>query len=311
MARRVPITTSQVQTAAKAIVGGASMADAAAAAGMGVSTIYQHKAQVMEFAAREREREHKQNRSVALDVQSDSNKGRLARLIAIKGPFRDMEALASAFPRPGESFRFDALVGSVWSLQKAGLVTFKQGRSPRKGQHGDHLGGLLDITATQALADRYGRSGLSENYPVELIGRPEVVEPTPAERVTDHDIRVPREDPVVTHPTGRDPTNQHRLPTSTVGGPVTIIKPGDTSQTVPVVVDVEPAIEEFPLLAALRARIARVERAREAARLVGEAAELLDGDAQNALLATAVGLLDEVALTDVEAEYLRFAEAVA
>lgn len=302
---------------AKMRVQGVSLHDAAIAVGVSARTASRRRAEIdaIETSLR-RANDAIEAEGVASEITLGSQRLRLARLIAEEGPFESVEALVLALGRglsPDKKPHFDNIVKTVWSLQRQGEVTFTQSsNSPSRGSHGASAGSLRRITALPALYRRLGMTEKARSWPptvpgpqpVHKVGKdftdanrhgPVAIGGPVERRYVDRPIPEPGlvtpDDSTTVHPVGVDPTDHHTQP--------------DETYEVPVI----PVPPEYPILAAIRDRVAAQRQAKEAADLILRAAELLSADKAETLLDQAARLVHETALTDVEAEYLRFAEA--
>ncbi len=318
---------------ARRLVAGESLHEAAIAVGVSTRTASRRRAEIeMIEGALKRAEVRAEVSGVATDLVVASQRTLLARTIAEDGPFSDVGALIDAFGKRTTDDRrpvFDNVVKALWSLQKQGEITFSQSSNstPSRGHHGPASGSLTRIRALPSLYRRLGIAETSRDWPptvpgpqpVHKVGKDytdanrhgSVAVGGPIERrVVDRPIPEPGlvtpDDSTTVHPVGVDPTDHHTQPDETYEVPEFDLDPGEPVPepwTTP-----GPEEPEFPILAAIRGRVEAQRKAKEAADLILRAAELLSADKAETLLTEASRLVDETALTDVEAEYLRFAE---
>lgn len=305
----------------KALVdAGHTIKDAAAQVGVGYSTLTRYLSQMRHADERARERARERDVAhVAADIANTQPRLVVMRTIAERGPFKNLDALLDSLrgnSPPTLHWNSLAVTSLIWSMQKAGLVSLHQRQN----------GTVHDITATRnlyrSLGYPPGATGPrprprpndmtdERNLPSVAPGGPvERVEPEPR-RTTDRPLGeggayVGRDENLTVHSVGVDFTQPTIIPDETVE--VARAVPPELVEFAAAVAEGLSA-DEFPILASLRERADNAAKARAAVALIEQAADLLpDADAGTALIEQAVRALDEYALSDVEAEYLRFAE---
>lgn len=268
---------------------------------------------------------------IADAIQRTGERERIRRAIAEQGPFATVEDLMKAVARPGEMPIFNSFVGTCWSLKKQGEIAFDTTTNKANAGHGPSNNAVIRIRPTKLLLSRLGIAKPGKDWPptkpgpqpVHKVGKDmtdsrqhgRVAAGGPVERRT-VDRPIPEPGVVTpvngsTYPAGVDPTDHHTQPDETYEVPRSFeeVVEAATPVTVEEALAMTVTVPEYPILTALRAKRVEVDRAREAAKLLEQAAELLSGDERESLLTSAAGLIEDHDLTPAEAEYLAYAEA--
>lgn len=269
-------------------------------------------------------------------IQQDGRRQRVLRAIAESDRGFDSPGdLIHAVSRPGErGWDQNGLVVLLWRLQKDGLISFRH--APASG----HLSRIKALPSLHTLlglpTGRVGEppAGPRSGDTFDPRAHGTKANGGPIERVT----RQPTEDEqaqaaLLAHghvPAGWDAgmgdtvslpaDTPPEAPPTTLGGPSAAetpeVAPESTPEPTvapepssePLVEHLPSAVPAWPVLAELRARLEDVQRARRAARLIEEAAELLSGDERAGLLDKATALVVDHDMTPAEEEYLKFAD---
>lgn len=241
--------------------------------------------------------------TAAMIIQ-DSLKARLLKAITVNGPFAGVPELMEFVRRPGsgDSFGAHEVTHLLYSLNKQGYIKYKTGRSGTKTDL------LTDIVPT---AKAKAEHGIPAQPPRQQFN-PEGGRMAGTSRAG--------------HAVGKDLTEQKYHGATAVGGPIERLQAEDVPQPVTPVyqpeagepeshkplVNEEPSSEvEWPELQVIRAKAQEARAVSRRAHALLEAAALLeeeDPDEAERLLARAAALQTGAELTELEAEYLRFAE---